>query len=290
MHRSVIITGASSGIGEATAVHLAHKGFKVFAGARRIEKLKILEGLGQGSSRLGRIIGLELDVTNEKSVADSVARVAADSGGLWGLVNCAGVSVTGPIEELSMNEWRRQFETILFGVVQMIRAAAPVMREAGRGRIVNISSVQGRLAVPFMGCYAASKHAVEGMSDALRLELASFGVKVSVVEPGFIRTDFGEQEQSGLEHFIRDGGPYTEQLQRFKAWHAKGHPQGASPFDVAEAVHHAMTAAHPHARYVAPKRYVATLLAQKLAPAAVVDRVIARITGLSGKSRNAAAE
>ncbi|MGF1543732.1 MAG: SDR family oxidoreductase [Parvularculaceae bacterium] len=285
MYQSVIVTGASSGIGEAIAVRLAQKGFRVFAGARRVANLKTLEGRGAGGVGGGGITAVELDVTNEGSIDRALSRVEAAGGAPYALVNCAGVSVTGPIEELPLGEWRRQFETNLFGAVAMVRAVLPAMREAGRGRIVNVSSVQGRVAVPFMGCYAASKHALEGASDALRLEAAPFGVKVSLVRPGFIRTHFGDQEQAGLDHYIREGGPYASLMKRFKAWHAKGHPNGAAPADVADAVAHALLAPRPHARYTVPKANMATLAMRNLGPAALNDRLLAAATGLGWRRK-----
>lgn len=276
MHKPVLVTGASSGIGEACAVHLAHKGFRVHAGARRVDKLKSIEGLGEG-----RIKALALDVTDPASIAAAMARIERDGAGLWGLVNNAGVSVTGPIEEVPLEDWRRQYETNVFGLVAMTKAVLPLMRAARAGRIVNIGSVAGRLAAPFMAAYASSKHAVEGLSDSLRRELTPFGVKVSVIRPGFINTPFGEDEQEGFARYAEAGRPYAARILAFKTWHAKGHPNGASPFDVAGAVHHALTAARPHSRYTVPSRYIGALMARNLFPSAIVDRAFAQTTGLS---------
>ena len=276
MLRSVLVTGASSGIGEATALHLARKGFRDWAGARRLEKLKPLEAMAEG-----RIHAVPLDVLDRSSI-EAAVKAASREGPLFGLVNNAGVSVTGPVEEVPVEDWRRQFETNVFGVVSTIQAVLPMMRAAGSGRIVNIGSVAGRLASPFMGAYAASKHALEGMTDSLRRETADFGVKVSLVRPGFINTPFGEQEQDGLEHYARTSLAYGDAIARFKAWHARGHPTGASPNDVAEAVHHAMTAERPNSRYTVPARYLGPLMMRNLLPSAVVDRVFARVVGVKG--------
>jgi NAD(P)-dependent dehydrogenase (short-subunit alcohol dehydrogenase family) len=278
MLKPVLVTGASSGIGEASAVALARKGFRVYAAARRVEKLKALEGLGEG-----RITALALDVTDAASIEAAMTRVKADGAELYGLVNNAGVSVTGPTEELPVEEWRRQFETNVFAVAALTRAALPAMRAAKAGRIVNIGSVAGRLASPFMGAYAASKHALEGLSDSLRREVAPYGVKVSLIRPGFINTPFGEPEQEGFARFIGDGHPYSERVAAFKAWHAKGHPSGASPSAVAEAVLHAMTAARPHSRYTVPARFVGPILMRNLLPSAIVDPMFARVTGVAKK-------
>ncbi len=275
MYKPILVTGASSGIGEATAILLAQKGFRVFAAARRIVKLKALEGL-QG----GRITPLALDVTDQASIDAAMKRIAAEAGPLFGLVNNAGVSVTGPAELVPDAEWRRQFDTNVFGLMNVTRAALPGMRAQRFGRIVNIGSVAGRIASPFMGAYAASKHAVEGLSDSLRRELRPFGVKVSVIRPGFIHTPFGEQEQDALVQYMDPASPYAAEVAAFKTWHAKGHPAGPPPSIVADKVAHAMTSDRPHSRYTTPARYIPSLMLRNLAPSAVVDRVFERVIGL----------
>lgn len=274
--KPVLVTGASSGIGHASALLLAEKGFRVFAAARSLEKLQALAARAPG-----RITPIALDVTSSASIAEAM-RIVADSGArLYGLVNNAGVSVTGPIEETPLDDWRRQFETNVFAVVAMTQAALPPMREAREGRIVNIGSVAGRIVAPFMGAYGASKHALEGLTDALRREVGRFGVKVSLIRPGFINTPFGEQEQEGFARAARPGGPYAGAAAAFKAWHAKGHPAGAAPEEVARAVRHALVAARPHSRYTVPPRYIGSLILRNTMPSAVTDRVFERVTGLS---------
>lgn len=281
MHQSILITGASSGIGEACAVHLAHKGFRVYAAARRAEKLRELEGVAGG-----RITPVALDVTDEGSVEKAMAQIKDDGAVLFGLVNNAGISVMGPIEDTPIDDWRRQYETNVFGLVRMTQAVLPQMRKAGRGRIVNIGSVAGRIAAPFQGVYASSKHAVEGISDSLRRELEPLGLKVSLVRPGFINTPFGEQEQEELQKHVDAGGPYADALRAFKLWHAKGHPSAPGPNVVAEAVHAALTAERPHSRYTAPMSNAGSLALRNLLPSAVTDRMLKRIFGLEGAAKN----
>lgn len=276
MHYPVLITGASSGIGEACAVHLARKGFRVFAAARRLEPLEALSSLAGG-----RITPLRMDVTDEASVAAALRAVAQTGAGLYGLVNNAGISVMGPLEELSAEDWRRQYETNVIGLTTVTRLVLPQMRAAGVGRIVNIGSVAGRIAAPFQSAYASSKHALEGLSDALRRELAPHGVSVSVIRPGFINTPFGEHEQKALAPFA-ETGPYAAQVSRFKAWHASGHPSAPPPGVVAEAVHEALTAARPRARYVAPRKMLGALALRNFAPTFLTDRIFERVTGLDG--------
>lgn len=275
MHRPVLVTGASSGIGEATAVLLARAGFRVYAAARQLDKLRAIEGLGGG-----RITALALDVTDAASIEAAMVRIHADGASLYGLVNNAGVSVTGPIEEVSIGEWRAQFETNVFGAVAMTKAVLPGMRSARAGRIINIGSVSGRLAAPFMGAYAASKHALEGLSDSLRREVAPYGIKVSLIRPGFIHTPFGGPEQEGFARYIGADHPYTERIAAFKAWHAKGHPNGAPPTAVAEAVLKVLTAARPSSRLTVPARYAAPILLRNFLPSALVDRAFAAVTGV----------
>ncbi len=282
MHQSVLITGASSGIGEAAAIHLAHKGFRVFAASRRIEKLKELSGLGGG-----RITPMAMDVTDEGSIANTLEEIAANGVTLYGLVNNAGVSVMGPLERLSTEDWRRQFETNVFGLASVTRAVLPQMREAGRGRIVNIGSLTGRIAAPFQGAYAASKHAVEGLSDSLRRELAPHGIKVSVVRPGAINTPFGQHELKALEKFTEEGEPYASQVRIFRQWFAKQHPDAPPPTIVAEVVHHALTAERPHSRYTVPIKLLGFLALRNTMPSSVTDRIFAWVTGLDKLKKGA---
>jgi NAD(P)-dependent dehydrogenase (short-subunit alcohol dehydrogenase family) len=281
VYKAVLVTGASGGVGEATAVHLAHQGFRVFAAARRLEKMQALSGIAGG-----RITPIALDVTDDASVAAAMKEIADKDVTLYGLVNCAGVSVAGPVEQVPLSEWRRQFETNVFGLVRVTQAVLPQMREAGRGRVVHISSVSGRMAPPFMGPYAASKHAVEGLSDALRREVAPHGIKVVVVQPGFILTGLGAQTQEGFARYMGADSPYLDQLQIFKAWHAKSRLTAPAPGLVAEAVLKALTASRPFSRYAAPASASAALALRNAAPAALADWILERVTGLNKYKRS----
>jgi len=153
------------------------------------------------------------------------------------------------------------------------------MRAAGRGRIVNIGSVAGRIASPFQGVYASSKHAVEGLSDSLRRELAPYGVKVSLVRPGPINTPFGAHETDMLARYETDD-PYGDQVKAFKAWFARQHPSAPSPVVVAEAVHHALTAERPKDRYISPPKMAYALALRNFLPTAITDRLLERVNGL----------
>ncbi len=186
--KAVLITGCSTGIGRTTAEHLAAKGWTVYATARRPESISDLEGKGCKT--------LALDVTDEQSMQAAVKAVEDAEGAVGVLVNNAGYSQSGAVEEVSMDSVRRQFETNVFGLLRMCQLVLPGMRRARRGRIVNVSSMGGKLVFPGGGAYHASKYAVEAFSDALRFEVAGFGVRVSIIEPGLIITRFGETAAS----------------------------------------------------------------------------------------------
>jgi len=211
----VLITGCSTGFGRASAVELTKRGHDVVATARKPATLDDLDA----ADRIG------LDVDDDASVTEAVAA----AGTLDALVNNAGFGVVGPIEKLPIAEARRLFDTNVFGTMRMIQAVAPGMRERGSGTIVNVTSLAGRVAPPLGGVYAASKWAVEGMSEALHYELGHFGVRVRLVEPGYFATDFqGKEPRLGL-----DGPPYDE-LDRqwqvsFEKLRGGAEPQGAEP-------------------------------------------------------------
>jgi len=188
--KAVLISGCSTGIGRATAEHLARRGWTVYATARNPDALADLERVGCNV--------LALDVTNEDSIAAAVEVVERAEGAIGVLVNNAGYSQSGSVESIPLDSVRRQFETNVFGLVRLCQLALPGMRRQGSGRIVNIGSMGGKLTFPDGGVYHASKYAVEALSDALRFEVRGFGVHVSLVEPGLIRTHFAEAAGGAL--------------------------------------------------------------------------------------------
>ncbi|MGQ0805645.1 MAG: SDR family oxidoreductase [Actinomycetota bacterium] len=211
----VLITGCSTGFGRATAVELTKRGHDVVATARKPESLDDLDVAER----------IRLDVDDDASVKDAVAK----AGTLDALVNNAGFGVVGPIEKLPLADARRLFDTNVFGTMRMIQAVAPGMRERGSGTIVNVTSLAGRVAPPLGGVYAASKWAVEGMSEALHYELGHFGVRVRLVEPGFFATEFqGKEPRHAL-----DSPPYDELDRQWQASFEKlrggAEPQGPEP-------------------------------------------------------------
>jgi NAD(P)-dependent dehydrogenase (short-subunit alcohol dehydrogenase family) len=192
--KAVLITGCSSGIGRATAERLSSVGWKVYATARDAEAIASLERNGCGS--------LPLDVTDEDSMRSAVDEIERREGAVGVLINNAGYSQSGAVEAVPMEKVRRQFETNVFGLARMCQLVLPGMRRQGYGRIVNLSSMGGKLTFPGAGYYHASKHAVEAISDALRFEVEGFGVKVSVIEPGLIRTGFADTAVGSMDDLL----------------------------------------------------------------------------------------
>lgn len=246
MTTPVLITGCSSGIGRVTALYLLSRGHTVFATSRDVSTM-------DGLAAAGAVVRT-LDVTDEESAAKVIAEIEAEHGSVGALVNNAGYAEYGPVETVSLDRTRDQFETNFFGLARMCQLVLPGMRRAGRGRIVNMSSVGGRIAFPGGGVYNASKFAVEALSDALRFEVEPFGVAVSVIEPNLIRdTRFDQHVSESMSRNTDESGPYealrqsvVDQLRRcFSA------PRMASPpTAVAAAVDRALTDRRPKTRYL----------------------------------------
>jgi NAD(P)-dependent dehydrogenase (short-subunit alcohol dehydrogenase family) len=273
----VLITGATAGIGRITAMHLATSGLEVFASSRNPEAVRKLE-----EDSRGRLRGVVLDVTDAGSIDRARAQIDEATGGygIDALVNNAGYGQGGPLELLSDAELRAQYETNVFGLMAVTRAFLPAMRARRSGRIVNIGSVAGTIALPFLGAYASTKHAVQGLSDSLRRELRPHGVKVVLIRPGAIRTEFGVGEAEGLRQFAEGDSPYRRQLETFIPWHKTLHPDAPEPEYVARAVERAIVATEPRPYYVVPPSNLGVLWLQKLLPGRIVDRILERVIGL----------
>ena len=268
---AVLITGCSSGIGRATAVRLARTDWTVYATARRLESIAELEEAG---CRL-----LELDVTDEDSLQRAVAEVEGDAGAVGALVNNAGYSLSGAVESVPLDEARRQFETNVFGLARLTQLVLPGMRREGRGRIVNVSSMGGKLTFPGGGWYHASKHAVEALSDALRFELQGFGIDVVVVEPGLIPTGFAEAATSSIpvgeapyETFNAAVGAAT--VGAYEG--GFGRRLGGTPDDVAATIERAVTARRPRTRYRVTPSAKLFLTLRKVLPDRGWDALVSR--------------
>jgi NAD(P)-dependent dehydrogenase (short-subunit alcohol dehydrogenase family) len=240
---SVLITGCSTGIGRAAAERLSRAGMTVYASARRPEAIEDLKGAGCRT--------LALDVTDEDSMRAAVEEVERAEGAVGALVNNAGYSQSGAVETVPLDDVRRQFETNVFGLLRMCQLVLPCMRREGRGRIVNVSSMGGKLTFPGGGIYHATKHAVEAISDAMRFEVRGFGVDVVVVEPGLIRTSFAETSVGSVP---QEDGPYAEFNSAVAAATAGAYKGplgrlGGGPDAVAKVIERALTADRPRTRY-----------------------------------------
>lgn len=265
----ILITGCSSGIGAATAQRLAGKGHLVYATARRPETLTGPAAAGCRTAAL--------DVTDEASMMAAVDAIVAEHGRVGALVNNAGYGEYGAIEDVPMDKVRQQFETNVFGLVRMTQLVLPSMRQARAGRIVNIGSVGGRLTFPYGGCYHATKHAVEALSDALRFEVAPFGIQVSLFEPGTIATEFGATATSTLADATSPDSPYREDattMGRLIKNLYGNRLMTVGPDAVAKVIEKALTSPHPHARYKVPATVHGLVGARQMMPGRAWDVVM----------------
>ena len=268
----VLITGCSSGIGDETARHLAASGWTVYATARRPETLTDLEAAGCKT--------LACDVTDEESMRGCVDAVVAAEGAVGVLVNNAGYSQSGAVESVDMDSIRRQFETNVFGLIRMSQLVLPGMRDQRWGRIVNISSMGGRLTFPGGGIYHATKHAVEAICDAMRFEVAGFGVDVVCVEPGLIVTGFGDAAARSLEEGASGEGPYGEFNARVGAategvYKGPMRRLGGGPETVARTIEKAITARRPRSRYKVTPSAKLAIAQRRLVSDRLWDRAMA---------------
>ncbi len=245
--QAVLVTGCSSGIGRATAERLAARGWTVYASARRRAAIADLEALG---CRL-----LELDVTDEASMCAAVAQVEEEQGAVGALVNNAGYSQSGAIEEVPLADVRRQFETNVFGLVRMCQLVLPGMRAQHRGRIVNVSSMGANFTFPGGGFYHATKYALEAISDALRFEVKGFGVDVVIVQPGLIRTGFADAATGAMHAHVPAEGLYADFNARVAGATQSVYERGpmarlgGGPETVARTIERALASRTPKIRY-----------------------------------------
>jgi NAD(P)-dependent dehydrogenase (short-subunit alcohol dehydrogenase family) len=276
----IVVTGASTGIGEASSTRLAAQGFTVFAGVRQEADAERLR-----SQSLPGLRPLMIDVADDQSVRRAAAEVteAVGDSGLKGLVNNAGVSWGGPLETQELSEIRAMFDVNVFGLIGVTQAFLGLVRQ-GKGRIVNMSSVGGKMTVPFVAGYSATKFAVEAISDALRVELRPWGIKVACIEPGSIATRIWER---GFEQFDREVAKmspdalalYGEYIPRMRQLTERTASMGIPPARVADAVEHALTAARPRTRYLVGKDALAQSAFRRV-PDRGRDAVLGRVLGL----------
>ncbi len=270
--KAIVITGASTGIGRACALHLDQLGFRVFAGIRNT-----LDGEALQETASDRLQPVYLDVTNYESIrtAANIVESGCRVSGLSGLVNNAGIVIAGPLEFLPLDSLRSQLETNVVGQIAVTQALLALLRRA-RGRIVNMSSVSGRVAAPFLGPYSASKFALEALSDSMRLELRPWGISVSVVEPGPIATPLWKKSRAVTKNTLAKLSPQAHQLYgpSIKAagrWEREITREMTSPEVVARAVEHALTSRRPRTRYRIGKAGRVADLVARFAPDSLRD-------------------
>jgi NAD(P)-dependent dehydrogenase (short-subunit alcohol dehydrogenase family) len=272
---AVVITGASTGIGETCALMLDALGYRVFAGVRRPADAERLQR--RGSERL---VAVHLDVTDAASISGALRTVtdAVGKHGLAGLVNNAGIAMGGPLEYLTTDEMRTQFEVNVFGLHAVTREFLPLVRRGG-GRIVHVGSIAGRIASPFLGPYSASKHAVEALTDVLRLELAPEGIHVAVIEPGQVRTSIWDKGSAAFatvaDRIPEEGMARYGTRLRVLQWMIARAPRVASPPEaVGTAVIHALESSEPRTRYVIGRDARIRLALARLLPDRLMDALV----------------
>lgn len=264
--RVALVTGATSGIGYDTAKLLAEAGYAVYGAGRKIDALRPLEPLG--------VKAVRMDLTDAQSIDDGVKQVLEQAGRIDVLVNNAGYGSLGPLENVTIDEARRQFDVNVFGLIALTQRVLPVMRQQGSGRIVNVSSIAGRVVSLMGGWYHASKFALEALSDALRREVKPFGVKVVIIEPGAIKTAWAEIAGEHLEQSSQ-GTIYAPAASRAAAFMRKlyGGKLPAEPIRVARTIVRAVTVPHPKARYRVGFSSTSQLWLKALLPTKLLDKI-----------------
>lgn len=260
MNQVVLVTGASTGIGAGCAEFLAKRGYRVYGGAR-------------GAVTAPGVEPLTLDVTSDSSVARAAGTIREREGRLDVLVNNAGWGIAGAIEDTSVEEAQEQFDVNFFGVLRMCRAVLPIMREQNTGYIVNMGSIGGLIGIPFQGFYSASKFALEGFSEALRLEARPFGIHVVLIEPGDHRTAFTEKRRWAKA--AAEGSVYADRCRRAIARMAADEQGGPSPEGIARLLHQVLQNANPRLRYTAgPVAQRAAVWLKRAMPYAVIEKMM----------------
>lgn len=270
----IIVTGASAGIGEATARRLARGGAKVVVSARRPDRL---EALARAIDPTGaNVLAVAGDVTSDADRRKLVAATLEKFGRIDGLVNNAGYGTRGPVEIAPIDVIRKNYETNVFSLIALTQLVLPHMRERGTGCIVNIGSVAGKIARPLSSIYDSTKHALEALTDGLRGELKPFGVRVSLIRPGFILTEFVDAANAASTEIIENAGPYAPYLRGFRVGYDRLRHIAGTPDDIARLVERALTADNPAARYSGPLHAKVFLFLKWLLP----DRALAFIVRL----------
>jgi NAD(P)-dependent dehydrogenase (short-subunit alcohol dehydrogenase family) len=282
---TVLITGGTDGLGKAAALYLARHGYLVFAAGRSPSKREELDRLAH--ERALAINTLEMDVTDNASVQIGVELVLEKGGGIDFLLNNAGVGYMATVEDLGLEDFRKQFDVNLFGVIRVTQAVLPHMRQRRHGRILMMSSVAGLVSPPTYGAYSSSKHALEGLTDALRLEMYSFGVEVILIEPGYIITNFQQTAQELAQPYFdrASGSPYS----RIYAGALQGSKQGrerskTTPEDCAKVILQAMESPNPKARYPVTPMAKWISFGKRILPDTLLDSLMRKRFGITRES------
>ncbi|MGH9712895.1 MAG: SDR family oxidoreductase [Candidatus Acidiferrales bacterium] len=263
--KTVLVTGGTDGLGRAAAVMLAERGYQVFGGGRNAERLGALEQLAR--DRKLPLEALEMDVCDTASSERAIAEIERRAGAVEILVNNAGIAIAAVMEEITSADLHKVFETNLFSVVRLSQRVLPEMRRRRRGRIINMSSISGKMAIPVMGPYAASKHALEAASDAMRLEVYPFGVHVVLIEPGYIHTSMNRNAAELSSDYAKGAAqsPYGAIYQGFLGeWGKVRKASRYQPEDCARVVVHAIEDHPPRARYAVTRRAKMGMLARRI--------------------------
>jgi len=272
MSKIVLVTGASSGIGKATAKSLISKGYKVYVVARRLSKMDDLKGLGA--------IPVQMDITKEEDIQAVINQIETEAGGVDILINNAGFGMYGAMEDTSIDDARYQFEVNLFGLARLTQLVLPKMREKRSGKIINISSMGGKIYTPLGSWYHATKHALEGWSDCLRLELKEFNIDVVIIEPGAIKTEFGDVMMEPM--LERSGNTAYSKLAHKLADVTKNAYEadnGSEPGVIADLIFKAIESKKPKTRYAGGKLAKPLLFIRKWGSDRAFDWILGRMLG-----------
>ena len=267
MKKVILLTGASSGIGYQTAESLSKEGHVVYGAARRIEKMETLKQFG--------VKPIYLDVTDEESIKSAIDTIIRNEGRIDVLINNAGYGSYGAIEDVEINEARRQFEVNLFGLARLVQLVLPHMRKQKSGRIINVSSMGGRLTTYFGAWYHATKYALEAFSDALRMEVADFGIDISLIEPGGIKTEWGMIAADKLANSAKNGAYEKEALKTAEGM--KKQYSGnmlSNPIVITKAISKAVNSRRPKARYLIGFMAKPLVFLHTILPARVFDKIM----------------
>ncbi|MCT4631901.1 MAG: oxidoreductase [Firmicutes bacterium] len=266
----VLVTGASSGIGFETCKQLISRGFVVYGAARRLERMKVIEKMG------ARI--LYLDVTNDKSIVDCINKIIDEEGRIDVLINNAGYGIFGSLEDVSLEEARRQMEVNVFGLARITQIIIPNMRKLKSGRIINITSIGGKITTPFGGWYQASKYALESLSDSMRMDLKSFGIDVAIIEPGGVKTEWSDIM---LDNFINTTSEiYIDAAKKVANGTRKSYESEkmSKPSDIAKTVVRAVTDKKVKTRYVCGHQAKMALFMRRILSDKLFDKVVSNMT------------